>query len=93
MTTDLRNTRTDDKTPNRAGEPHVVDTTTVPADGVAVYDRDTERTTDPAMRTTTTSPTADRVPTEPRSSGSVLAWIIGAVILIILAYFLLQFFF
>jgi hypothetical protein len=34
--------------------------------------------------------TEDRIPVEERPSSSILSWIIGAIVLIILAYFLLQ---
>jgi type VI protein secretion system component VasF len=32
----------------------------------------------------------DPVPVETRPTGSILTWIIGAIVLIVLAYFLLQ---
>jgi hypothetical protein len=57
--------------------------------GVAVYDRDVDGTSNPSLRPST-SLVDDRGPIETRSSGSILTWIIGAVILIVLAYFLLQ---
>jgi hypothetical protein len=56
--------------------------------GVAVYDRYEDE------KVNSSRPSAvlgqEPVPVETRSSGSVLAWIIGAIVLIILAYFLLQ---
>lgn len=77
----------------RTGEPTVADTTTATpvgtAGSVAVYDNDVDRTTNPSLHTSTTR-MDDRVPVETRSGGSVLSWIIGAIVLIVLAYFLFQ---
>jgi hypothetical protein len=80
---------------NRAGETTVADPTPTPVvtptgvGGVAVYDQDVDRTTDPALRRRDTM-TADPVPAETRSTGSILSWIIGAIVLIVLVYFLMQ---
>jgi hypothetical protein len=62
--------------------------------GVSVYERNPAQPIDPTLRPAAspimTDSTDDRMLVEPRSTGSVVGWIIGAVILIILAYFLLQ---
>jgi hypothetical protein len=90
MVTNAQGTRPSD----RAGEPTVADTT-IPAGtatnvgGVAVYDRDGDGATDTVVRPTG-SIHSDPVPVETRSSGSILSWIIGAIVLIVLAYFILQ---
>lgn len=57
--------------------------------GVAVYDRPADGTTNSTLRSTGTLP-ADPAPLETRSSMSLFTWIIGAIVLIVLAYFLLQ---
>jgi len=91
MATNVQGTRPT----NRPGDPTVAETTPTPAvtpagvGGVAVYDRDVDRTTDPALRPSTTM-TNNPVPVETRTTGSILSWIIGAIVLIVLAYFLLQ---
>lgn len=56
--------------------------------GVAVYDRDVDRLRDPGAPVPGT-----RVPAETRSTASVLNWILGAIVLIVVAYFLIQLFF
>lgn len=99
MTTNVQGTRQS----NRPGEPTTGESmpviTPLGAGGVAVYDVD--KATDP------TRPSAsllddrvigDRVidnrgPAEVQSTGSIMTWIIGAIVLIVLAYFLLQFVF
>lgn len=67
--------------------------------GIAVYDRNPAQPIDPALRPATpaveptptgTTPYGDRVPVEPRSTGSILTWLIAAAILIVIAYFLFQ---
>ena len=83
---------------NRPGEQPVADTAGTPVvtstgvGGVAVYDQDGERTTTTTNSSMRTSATRmdDNVPVETRSSGSILSWIIGAIVLIILVYFLFQ---
>jgi len=90
MATNMQNTRTT----NRAGDTTVAETTPVgtPAGtvgGVAVYDRDVDGTTDSTLRPAGTIHT-DPTPVETRSSGSIMGWIIGVIVLIVLAYFLLQ---
>jgi len=54
--------------------------------GVAVYDRGPD---DPSMRPSA-SILDDAAPVRSQSSGSMIAWIIGIVLLIIIAYFVLQ---
>jgi len=77
------NTTVTDPTPTPVG-------TSTGVGGVAVYDQDVDGT--PSNRTARTSPTmtTDRAPVETRSGSSMLSWIIGAIVLIVLAYFLLQ---
>jgi len=57
--------------------------------GVSVYDRDMDGTTDTTRRPVG-SMVDDRVPAPARSVGSGLTWIISAIVLIVLVYFLLQ---
>jgi len=57
--------------------------------GVAVYDRPADGTTHSTLRPGGSLP-ADSSPIETRSSMSLFTWIIGAIVLIVLAYFLLQ---
>jgi hypothetical protein len=83
MATNVQNTRTTNRPDDTTG------VTPTGVGGVAVYDRDVDRTTDPALRPSATM-TNDPVPVETRSSGSILSWIIGAIVLIVLVYFLLQ---
>jgi hypothetical protein len=91
MATNIQGTRP----ASRPGESPVVEATPTPVvtstgvGGVAVYDRDVDGTSNPSLRPSA-SLADDRGPIETRSSGSILTWIIGAVILIVLAYFLLQ---
>jgi hypothetical protein len=63
--------------------------TTTGVGGVAVFDRDVDGTPNSTLRPSA-SIVDDRAPLETRSSGSTLSWIIGAIVLIVLAYFLLQ---
>lgn len=85
----------------RTGEPSVVDPVVTPTGGggVSVYDRNPAQPIDPTLRPATSptpasptgeTPVSGRVPVEPRSTGSIIGWFIGAVLLIILAYFLVQ---
>ena len=57
--------------------------------GVAVYDRDVDGTNNSTLRPAGTIHN-DPAPVETRSGGSMLGWIIGVIVLIILAYFILQ---
>ena len=90
MTTNVQGTRLS----SRPGEPTVAEPTPVIAPtgigGVAVYDVDPA--TNPTLRPAA-SLVEDRAPVEVRSTGSILTWIISAIVLIVLAYFLLQFIF
>jgi hypothetical protein len=73
----------------------VVETTPTPVvtpagvGGVAVYDRDVDGTTNPSLRPSGALH-SDPVPVGTRPAGSILTWIIGAIVLIVIAYFLLQ---
>jgi len=86
MTTNVQNTRSS----SRPGDPDVVETTptpiTAPVGGVAVYDREVDTRPSASM-------VDDRVPADVRSSGSMLTWIISAVVLIVLVYLLLNYVF
>jgi len=88
MTTNAQGSRPS----SRPGDPTQVDTIPTPVvaptgvGGVAVYDRDVDARPSASM-------VDDRVPVTTSSSGSILTWVISAVVLIILVYFLLQFVF
>ncbi|MCC6453544.1 MAG: hypothetical protein IT328_01240 [Caldilineaceae bacterium] len=91
MATNVQGTRT---TSRPDGQTRVNETpnTTMGAAGVGgveVFDNDVDAKTDPSLRPSA-SMMEDRAPIETRSSGSMLTWIIAAVVLIILVYFLLQ---
>lgn len=58
-------------------------------EGVAVYDNDDNTTTTSTTRPSATM-TDERAPTGTSSGGSMIGWIIGAIVLIALIYFLLQ---
>jgi len=93
MATNVQSTRPT----SRSNDPMGVETTPTPVvapaevGGVAVYDRDVD-TTNPSLRPSA-SMVNDLPPAEVRSSGSLLMWIISAIVLILLVYFLLQFIF
>lgn len=57
--------------------------------GVAVYDRGSDQAADPSMRPSA-SMLDEVAPGGTQSSGSMVAWILGIVVLIIIAYFILQ---
>lgn len=86
MATDVKNTRPG----AQPDEPVRAETTPTPlvtpsgVDGVAVYDQGPDAATSPSK-----SMNQDPAPIETRSS-SMIAWIIGIVILVILIYFLWQ---
>jgi len=84
MTTNVQNIRPS----SRPSNPVVVATTptriTALVGGVAGYDRDVD--TRPAA-----SMADDRVPAKVSSSGSMLTWIIGAIVLILWVYLLLPY--
>jgi len=86
MTTNVQNTRPSSHT----GDPAVVETIptpiTAPVGGVAVYDREVD--TKPSV-----SLVDDRVPAEAGSSGSMMTWIISALVLIVLLYLLINYVF
>jgi hypothetical protein len=80
---------------SRPGEPNVTEPTPTPVvtpgvtGSVAVYDQDVDGRDNRSLRPG--SPlSSDPVPVETRSTGSILSWIIGAILLIIVAYFILQ---
>jgi len=90
MATDVKGTRP----VAQPDEPVTVETTPTPlvtplgVNGVAVYDQGPDAAAKPSN-----SMRQDPAPIEERSSGAIIAWIIGIVILVILAYFLWQIFF
>jgi hypothetical protein len=94
MATNVQSTRPSSRSNDLTG----VETTPTPVvaptgtGGVAVYDRDVDTTANPSLHPST-SMVDDPPPAEVRSSGSMLTWIISAVVLILLVYFLLQFVF
>jgi hypothetical protein len=57
--------------------------------GVAVYDQGPDREPDLSMRPSA-SMLDDAPPVRNQSSGSTIAWIIGIVLLLVIAYFVLQ---
>jgi hypothetical protein len=91
MATNVQGTRTtgraDDRT--RVNEATNTPIGTTGVGGVEVFDNDVDVTADSSLRPSA-SMMDDRAPIETRSSGSMLTWIISAVVLIILVYFLLQ---
>jgi hypothetical protein len=91
MTTNVPGTRPVNGPGGPAVGEEVVTPVVTPAGvgGVAVYDRNVDGTPDPALRPSL-STTGEPVPVDTRPNGSILTWIIGAVVLILLAYFLLQ---
>jgi len=82
---------------SRLSDPAVVETTPTPVvtpaavGGVAVYDRDVDATNS-SLRPSA-SMVDDRVPAPVSSSGSMLTWIISAIVLIVLVYILLNYVF
>jgi len=93
MTTDLQNARP----AGAPGDSPAVDPTPVPVvtptgvGGVAVYDRYEDEKVGSSQASAALG--HESAPVETRSTGSALTWIIGAIVLIILAYFLIQFIF
>jgi len=93
MTTNLQSARP----VGAPGDPPVVEPTPIPVvtptgvSGVAVYDR----YEDEKVSSSQTSAVLghESVPVETQSTGSPLVWIIGAIVAIILVYFLIQFIF
>jgi len=93
MTTNVQGTRPS----SRPSDPAVVDATPTPvvapaaAGGVAIFDRDVDASSS-SLRPSA-SMVDDRVPAEASSSGSMLTWVISAVVLIVLLYILLNYVF
>jgi DNA mismatch repair protein MutH len=93
MTTNVQSPRPLDT----AGDPPLNEPTAVPVltptgvSGVAVYDRDVDAPIDSARPVGVVGD--DRIPVETRATGSILTWIIVAIVAIALAYFLIQFIF
>ena len=90
MTTNLQGTRPATHACDTTVIDHTQHTTEIPTGGVAVYDRVVDRTVDPAVRTPMAN---DPLPVEARATGSVMSWIVGAIVLILIVYFILQFIF
>lgn len=92
MATNVQSTRPTSRSNDPAGVETTPVVTPTSVGGVAVYDRDADTTTNPSLH-----PSAaladDLPPAEVKSSTSMLTWIIGAIVLILLVYFLLQFIF
>lgn len=90
MATNVKETRT---TNRLDGETRVTGTTPVGTStgvgGVEVYDNDVDTSTDSSLRPSA-SMVDDRAPVATTSGGSMLTWIISAIVLIALVYFLLQ---
>ena len=93
MTTNTQNTRPK----GTAGDSSVIEPTPVPVvtptgvGGVAVYDRDVDAPVDSARPVGVVGD--DPIPAETRATGSILTWIIGAIVAIVLLYLLIQFIF
>jgi len=94
MTTKVPGTRP----ANRSDEPVRVEPTPTPVSnpsgvsGVAVYDRGPDQPVNSTMNSSV-SPLEDSRPSTSSSTGTVIAWIIGIVILILVVYFLWQMYF
>jgi len=89
MATNIPNTTRPSSRPN---DPTVVEPTpVVTGSGVAVYEREPD-STNPSLHPTA-SVASDLPPAEVRSSGSMMTWVISAIVLILLVYFLMQFIF
>jgi hypothetical protein len=90
MATNVQGTRTtthpDGQTVVETTPTSAVNTTGI--GGVAVYDQDGDRVADTTARPANMH--SDPIPATTGSSGSVIGWIIGAIVLIVLAYFLMQ---
>jgi len=80
-----------------AGDSPEIDPTPVPVltptgvGGVAVYDQDVNSPVDSARPVGAVG--ENPIPAETRATSSVLTWIIGAIVAIVLAYLLIQFIF
>jgi len=91
MTTNIQGTRPTTLADDRPVVEPIPTPVVVPtsAGGVAVYDRPGDGTTSPSMHPSA-SLLEDPAPVETRSGMSIFTWIISAIVLIVLAYFLLQ---
>jgi len=87
MATNAQGTRSTNRTVDTTVVDGTPSVTTTGVGSVAVYDHDADTTVDTTRRTTMAS---DPMPVETRSTGSVMSWIIGAIVLILIAYFILQ---
>jgi len=96
MTTNLQETPPSRRPDQQVGiEPTPASTssaTSTGVKGVAVYDRGSDSELDSSTRPSA-STLNDSAPATTQSSGNMIAWIIGIVLLIIIAYFILQMFF
>jgi hypothetical protein len=83
--------------PSRTGTTPVSPGVTTPNVGtvgsVGVYDQDVDGNNASSVRRTPTSLADDSAPIETRSGGPSFTWIIGAIVLILLIYFLWQWIF
>jgi hypothetical protein len=94
MATNIQGTRQTSRSNDRPEVDTTPLVTPTAAGGVAVYDRDADTTTHPSLHASPSATLAeDLPPAEVRSGGSLLTWIISAIVLILLVYFLLQFVF
>jgi len=93
MTTNLQDTRPASRPSDSVTvEPTPVTTSganPLGVNGVAVYDKGPDVATDPSLRTSA-SMVDDPAPLKTQSSGAIISWIIGIVVLLVLAYFFLQ---
>jgi len=88
---------------NRSDEPVRVEPTPTPVtnpsgvNGVAVYDRGPDQPVNSTMNSSVVNPSVSRVedstPSTSSSTGTMIAWVIGIVILILVVYFLWQMYF
>lgn len=87
MTTNVQNARPTGRSVDTTVDPTPgVEVVSTGVGGVAVYDRTDDRVTDSTLHRATAEP----VPVETRTTGSILSWIIGAIVLVVLVYFLMQ---
>lgn len=89
MTTNVQNTRPAGRSAGATVDPNPgVEVVPTAVGGVAVYDRTDDHATDSTLHRAAV--TGDPVPAEARTTGSILSWIIGAIVLVVLVYFLMQ---
>jgi hypothetical protein len=95
MTTNVQGTRPTVRPDEQVGvEPKPTTTPVVNpsgVNGVAVYDRGPNGTTTPSVLPSV-SMHEDPAPVTTQSTGTIIAWIIGIVVLLVLVYFLWQMF-